>query len=66
MKKVKIIIWLLALLFVQNWACRTDYVRVTYYHQRDLEAMGSFDGNSIDDENKGFWKNALLSEILIF
>jgi hypothetical protein len=54
MKKVKIIIWLLALLFVQNWACRTDHMRVIYYHQRDLEPMGSFDGNSIDDENKGF------------
>jgi hypothetical protein len=59
MNKVKIVIWLLAIIFVQNWACRTDHVKVTVYHQRDLEPMGSFDGNSIDDgnsmddENKG-------------
>ena len=30
MKKVKILFfWLLALLFVRNWACRTDHIRVT-------------------------------------
>ena len=53
MEKVKIVIWLLAIIFVQNWACRTDNIWVRVYHQRDLEPMGSFDGNSIDDENKG-------------
>ena len=30
MKKVKILFfWLLALLFVRNWACRTDDIHVT-------------------------------------
>ena len=63
MKKVKIVIWLMAIFFLQNWACRTDHVHVTVYHLRDLEPMGSFDGNSIDDENKGKY---FISEILIF
>ena len=53
MMTVKIVIWLLAIIFVQNWACRTDNIWVRVYHQRDLEPMGPFDGNSIDDENKG-------------
>ena len=53
MNKVKIVVWLLAVILVQNWACRTDNIWVKVYHQRDLEPMGSFDGNSMDDENKG-------------
>ena len=57
MKKVKILFWLLALLFVRNWACpRTDNIFVKFYHQRDLEPEDYFDGTFV--EGKGVNKSS--------
>ena len=54
MSKTKIIFWLLALLFIQNWACRTDNILVKYYHERDLEPMDPFDFKPIGNVNENF------------
>ena len=54
MSKTKIIFWLLALLFVQNWACRKDNIIVKYYHERDLEPMDTFDFKPIGNANENF------------
>ena len=39
MKIIKFLFGLLAMFFVQNWACRTDHVIVKFYHKKDLEPM---------------------------